>query len=46
MKKLFGLTTVGLALCLTVSPAEAKHKSKIKAVVGCVHGSGEPIRRA
>ena len=31
--------TVGLALVLAVMPVEAKHKNKIKTVVGCVQGA-------
>jgi hypothetical protein len=30
---------IGLALCVAVSPVEAKHKNKIKTVVGCVQGT-------
>lgn len=31
--------TVALAMALAVSPVEAKHKNKIKTVIGCVQGT-------
>jgi hypothetical protein len=31
--------TIGLAVCVAASPVEAKHKNKIKTVVGCVQGA-------
>ncbi|HZR23934.1 MAG TPA: hypothetical protein VFA59_10130 [Vicinamibacterales bacterium] len=39
MKLIGAMAVVGLALSLSVSPVEAKHKNKIKTVVGCVEGS-------
>jgi hypothetical protein len=30
---------VGLALVLSVAPVDAKHKNKIKTVIGCVDGT-------
>lgn len=36
--KIIGIA-VGLALLVTVTPADAKTKNKLKTVVGCVQGS-------
>jgi hypothetical protein len=44
--KLIGAMTIGLALCLLVSPAEAKHTNKVKTVVGCVQGSPDHYQLA
>jgi hypothetical protein len=44
--KLIGTITIGLAMCLMVSPVEAKHTNKIKTVVGCVQGSPDHYQLA